>query len=746
MASTTKKMSLMQLTILVSVNMMGSGIIMLPTNMAQVGAISLLSWGVTAIGSMAIAYGFAQAGVFNQRPGGMAAYAEDAYGKPGYFVVFLLYFFSLAIGNVAIAISAVGYLAGFFPAMSATPIATCISVIALIWLTTVANFGGPSVTGKIGAITVWGVIVPVAGLSVIGWFYFKTDVFAAAWNPKGLSLGEGIGSSISLTLWAFLGMESAAQNSDAVEDPKKNVPLACMFGTLGAAVIYILSTTVIQGIVPNAELAKSTGPFAAAYAQMFNPTIGNIIMGLAVIACLGSLLGWQFTIGQTAKTAAVDRLFPQIFARENGMGAPVAGMVVMGVVQTVMALSTISPTLSEQFGALVNLAVVTNVIPYIISLSALMVIMKMAGGVPDAIYKRNTAIAVVATLYSTYAIFAAGKDAVLGGTIVLALTYIMYGFLAPRFATAGAGTRAAGPAAGAMAAAIGLALAATLLLPSPAHAQSAKKKPQAKPAAAAKESGKVTVGYHANVRPFSYKDEAGRPAGYAVELCQLAAGQDVSWVEVTPENRSALLREGKVSWLCGEPVTLSARKEMSFSVPIFQGGVGALLRNDAPAALSKALSQRPGPSGPLWRGTPTQQLLQAQTFAVVAGSPSEKQVAEAMAKLQLTAKVVAVKDFPEGAQAVLDRKASVFFGDRFLLLDAAKRNTKGSDLMLLERRFTVTPVAVALRRGDEDGRLAVDRALSRIYATPEFRSMYAKWFGEPDADAAAFFRQSALPE
>ena len=91
-----------------------------------------------------------------------------------------------------------------------------------------------------------------------------------------------MGSSISLTLWAFLGMESAAQNSAAVENPKRDVPLACMFGTLGAAVIYILSTTVIQGIVPNAELAKSTGPFGLAYAQMFNPTVGSIIMALAV--------------------------------------------------------------------------------------------------------------------------------------------------------------------------------------------------------------------------------------------------------------------------------------------------------------------------------------------------------------------------------------------------------------------------------------------------------------------------------
>src|SRR5256885_7864528 len=168
MASGAKKMTMMQLTLVVAVNMMGSGIIMLPTNMAKVGAISLLSWIVTALGSMAIAYGFAQAGIFNQRSGGMAAYAEDAYGKDGYFLTFLLYFVSLAIGNVAIAISAVGYLAGFFPGMSATPIATCVSVIALIWLTTVANFGGPPVTGKNGAVTGGGGVGAVPGLSPLG--------------------------------------------------------------------------------------------------------------------------------------------------------------------------------------------------------------------------------------------------------------------------------------------------------------------------------------------------------------------------------------------------------------------------------------------------------------------------------------------------------------------------------------------------------------------------------------------------
>jgi putrescine:ornithine antiporter len=421
--------------------MMGSGIIMLPTNMAQVGAISLLSWIVTAVGSMAIAYGFAQAGIYNQRSGGMSAYAEDAYGKSGFFIVFFLYFLSLAIGNVAIAISALGYLSSFFPWLSSTPISTCIGVIALLWLTTVANFGGPSVTGKIGSITVWGVIIPVAGLSIIGWLWFSSETFKEAWNPQGLSLGAGMGSSISLTLWAFLGMESAAQNSDAVENPKRNVPLACLFGTLGAAVIYVLSTTVIQGIVPNAELAKSTGPFALAYAHMFNPTIGNIIMALAVMACLGSLLGWQFTIAQTAKSASDDRMFPSFFSKVSSMGAPITGMIVMGVVQSLLALSTISPSLSEQFGVLVNLAVVTNVIPYIIALSALMVMMKGAG-VPEGKYRTTVVIALVAMLYSTYAIYASGKDAVLGGTIVMALGFVIWGFLAPRFTTKQAAARA----------------------------------------------------------------------------------------------------------------------------------------------------------------------------------------------------------------------------------------------------------------------------------------------------------------
>ena len=621
MAEATKKMSVVQLTFIVAVNMMGSGIIMLPANMAGVGAISLLSWVVTALGSMAIAYGFAQAGIFNQRAGGMAAYAEDAYGKDGYFQVFFLYFLSLAIGNVAIAISAVGYLASFFPWLSSAPIATTIGVIGLIWLTTVANFGGPSITGKIGSITVWGVLLPVGFLSFAGWFWFSADTFRAAWNPQGLSIGAGMGSSISLTLWAFLGMESAAQNSAAVENPKRDVPLACLFGTLGAAVIYILSTTVIQGIVPNAELAASTGPFGLAYAKMFNPMVGKVIMALAVLACLGSLLGWQFTIAQTGKSAADERMFPQFFTKINSMGAPVVGMLVMGVIQTLMALSTISPTLSEQFGALVNLAVVTNVIPYIVSLSALIVMMK-AAKVPQGTYKMNVVIATLAMIYSVYALFASGGSAVMGGMLVLGLTYIIWGFLAPRFTpTAGAAATSPGVKAAAM----------ILLLLAVATPATAQKPPAAPPPAATtlgriQQTGTIKLGYRTDARPYSFGSQSSDPQGFSVELCLKVVDEikaqpglgnaTVQWVAAAAGDRFGNLQRGEVDLLCGgDTESLARRADVDFSIPIFPGGTGAMIRADAAQRLKEVVEGRPN-QRPVWRAQASQ-LLSTQRFVVV---------------------------------------------------------------------------------------------------------------------------------
>ena len=171
MSTSQNKMGVVQLTILTMVNMMGSGIIMLPTKLAQVGTISILSWLVTAGGSLALAYAFAKCGRFSKNPGGMGGYAEYAFGKSGNFIANYTYAVSLVIANIAIAITAVGYLAQLME-WQLSPQQVTMWTIIFVWVTTVANFGGASITGKIGSFTVWGVVIPVVGISIIGWYWF----------------------------------------------------------------------------------------------------------------------------------------------------------------------------------------------------------------------------------------------------------------------------------------------------------------------------------------------------------------------------------------------------------------------------------------------------------------------------------------------------------------------------------------------------------------------------------------------
>ena len=109
MSAKSNKIGVVQLTILTMVNMMGSGIIMLPTKLAEIGTISIVSWLVTAVGSTALAYAFAQCGMLSKKSGGMGGYAEYSFGKAGNFMANYTYGVSLVIANTAIAISAVGY-------------------------------------------------------------------------------------------------------------------------------------------------------------------------------------------------------------------------------------------------------------------------------------------------------------------------------------------------------------------------------------------------------------------------------------------------------------------------------------------------------------------------------------------------------------------------------------------------------------------------------------------------------------
>ena len=431
MSTGKNKMSVLQLTILTAVNMMGSGIIMLPTKLAQVGALSIVSWLITAVGSMCLAYAFAKCGMYGRKGGGMGGYAEYSFGKAGNFMANYTYGVSLLIANIAIAISAVGYAATFADA-TLTPLMTGIYTIFTLWLATVLNFGGASITGRVSSFTVWGVIAPVLVISTVGWAYFSADMYVANWNVNNMPFGEAATNSIAMTLWAFLGLESACANADAVDNPEKNVPKAVLGGTLGAAAIYIVSTNMMFGIVPASELVNSNAPFGLAFASMFNGTVGKIVMGLMVMSCFGSLLGWQFTIANVFKGAADEGYFPKLFSKITSKDAPVVGMVTITILQSFMSLMTISPSLSEQFETLVNLAVVTNIIPYLLSMGAVIVLMKAAKRAGSEL-KGTTFIAFIGSLYSLYALYASGFEAMTYGSIVTFAGLTLYGFVSDRF-------------------------------------------------------------------------------------------------------------------------------------------------------------------------------------------------------------------------------------------------------------------------------------------------------------------------
>jgi polar amino acid transport system substrate-binding protein len=270
-----------------------------------------------------------------------------------------------------------------------------------------------------------------------------------------------------------------------------------------------------------------------------------------------------------------------------------------------------------------------------------------------------------------------------------------------------------------------------------------------------REAGKITIGYRADAKPFSFQDSGGSPTGYSVELCQKVADQigtefgvtglTLEWVPVTLEERFAKVAQGKVDLLCeGDSVTLGRRKEVSFSVPIFASGISAVLNAAAPRALEDVLSGQLPPY-PVLRGSPGQ-ILNERTFSIVKGTTGESWLAERLDHFQLTAKVEPVENYDAGIAKVVAGETDVFFGDRVIMTEAISRSAEASSVKMLDELLTYELIALPLPRNDDDFRLAVDKALSKILVSEEFDDLYIKWFGAPPPGAWLFFMQSAVPE
>ncbi len=423
-------MGVVQLTTVTAINMMGSGIILLPATLAEIGTVSIFSWILASLGATILAYAFAKCGMYTKKVGGMGGYAEYRFGRSGNFVSNFCYTISLIIANVAIASGVVSYGSYVF-GFNLSPVEVCMSTIGVLMLAACISLVGPKKFGKFTSLGVVCVVTPVIGLLVAGGFFFDANIYREAWNPNDMPFYASMKDSIAVIIWAFLGLETACANSDTVENPEKNVPIAVLAGTMLAGACYTTSTAIIGGLVPYQELMVSGAPFGLAYASMFGSTAGYVVSCMLVCSCFVSLTAWQFTVSEVAREASSIGLFPRFLSKVNKFRSPYVAIACLVGIQLAMTLATISPTLLKQFNILINLAVMINLIPYLLAMGAVSDLQRIEG-VPIEKAKLANIAAIIGGIYSVYAVYGCGWDVILEGAFVTAMGYVIYAIVSPK--------------------------------------------------------------------------------------------------------------------------------------------------------------------------------------------------------------------------------------------------------------------------------------------------------------------------
>ena len=416
-------------TSLVVGNMTGSGIFLLPAALAVYGGISIFGWTFTMIGAIFLALMFSRLSKLITSAGGPYIYAREGFGDFAGFLVIWGYWISIWCGNAAIAVAGVGYLSTFIPSLKNDQFLSAIVAIGAIWLFTFINTKNIRSVGRVQMFTTVLKILPLILLGTFGFLYFKGQHF----TPLNLSDSSGfdaVTATAALTLWAFLGLESATIPSDKVKDPVKTIPKATIAGIIIAAVIYISSTVAIMGIVEPLDLQNSAAPFADAAQKVWGEWASYLIAIGAAISCFGALNGWILLQGQMPMAAAKDKLFPALFKKVSKKGLPLIGLIIASVLASVLVAMNYSKGLVKMFSFIIMLSTLSCLLPYLFSsLSELMLYIRRKKN-----FNRNklivaSCISIPAFVFSLWAITGLEYDVIIWGAVLLAAGIPVYIYL-----------------------------------------------------------------------------------------------------------------------------------------------------------------------------------------------------------------------------------------------------------------------------------------------------------------------------
>lgn len=414
-----KGLNVWMLTALVVGNMIGSGIFLLPAALASFGSISLIAWGFTGMGAIFLGLVFAKLSTIMPRTGGPYAYCREGFGDFVGFQMAYNYWIALWVGSAGISVAFAGYLSVFIPLLKNNNILSFLVSAGAVWLMIFINLLGIRRAGMVQLVTTVLKILPLILIATLGLLFIKPENLAQ-FNISGKSNFSAITAAATLTLWAFVGLESATVPADDVDKPHITIPRATLSGIIITAIIYLLSSFAVMGILPMKDLMHSTSPFADAAHIMFGPLGAFLVAAGAVISCFGALNGWTLLQAQVPMAAARDNLFPSRFARLSRFGTPAFGLIFTGILITLLLLLTLSDGLVKQFTFIILLATLALLIPYFFTTMAeLLIFIKYREQFNGKRLLGSSIIAIVGGIYSFWAIFGSGKTTVFYGCLLL---------------------------------------------------------------------------------------------------------------------------------------------------------------------------------------------------------------------------------------------------------------------------------------------------------------------------------------
>ena len=407
--TTTRPLGFWSATALVVGSMIGSGAFLLPAALAPFGAASLVGWGITLGGAMLLAITFANLAMRWPQTGGPYVFARNAFGELPGFVIAWSYWISIWCATAAIAVAFAGSMGAIFPALTATPLRAAACALGALWLCSGVNLIGLREAGRLQLVTTVLKLLPLLLFGLVALWFIDAKQFTP-FNPTGESLPKVANAAVALTLWAMLGLEAATVPAGSTENASTTVPRATVLGTLLAGVATILACTAVLGLLPAEALKDSQAPMADAARSLWGPAAGVTLAVVMAISCFGALNGWVLLSAQLPLAAARDGMFPKMFTRLDAGGTPVFGVIVSSLLASALVAANYSRSLVQVFTFSILLSTAATLLPYVVSSAAW--VMRGTGAT-------SRVVAALALMYSLYAIFGIGIEALAWGSVLI---------------------------------------------------------------------------------------------------------------------------------------------------------------------------------------------------------------------------------------------------------------------------------------------------------------------------------------